>query len=211
MPFNFQSIRGINVMLEQKASNQMVGVLTASANGFHFEYDKNYLRSAKAIPLGPEMPLTRRVYESRQLFRPFAERIPSRENPAFPEYCQSAGISEDEDDPLLLLSTIAARGPSSFLFKPIYNESFTASDLKRFRMNLGLSAREFAACFNFSQPGISRAETGASDGREILKRAEIYAKYPELALDQLRRRAGNLHRRKLEKAKNWLESIQNKH
>lgn len=204
MPFNFQVLEGIQVVLEKSASNQLVGELTIKEGEFHFVYDEYYLHSPQAIPLGPEMPLTRRTYQSQHLFRPFADRIPSRENPAFPEYCRSVGISTDEDDPLILLSTIASRGPSSFLFKPIYRESFTGSDLKRFRNNLKLSVREFAMCFGFSHPGITRVETGKSDGREILKRAEIYAFYPDIALDQLRRRAAFLHQKKLDQARNWI-------
>lgn len=210
MPFNFQLIEGVQVVLEKSVSNQLVGVLSTKEDGFHFEYEKEYLRSPKAIPLGPEMPLTRRIYQSEQLFRPFSDRIPSRENPAFPEYCSSAGISADEDDPLILLSTIASRGPSSFLFKPIYRESFTGSDLKRFRNNLRLSVREFAMCFDFSQAGITRVETGKTDGRDILKRTEIYAFYQDIALDQLRRRAACIHQKKLEHARNWLINSRDK-
>lgn len=204
MPFNFQTIVGVQIMLEGTIGTQLVGKLNITEGEFHFEYEENYMRSRTAIPLGPEMPLTRRIYRSKQLFRPFADRIPSRENPAYPEYCKSVGISSDENDPLILLSTIASRGPSSFLFKPIYRESFAASDLKRFRNNLGLSVREFAMCFDFSQPGITRVETGKTDGREILKRTEIYYLYPEIALDQLRRRAAYIHPKKLERARNWL-------
>jgi HipA-like protein len=206
MPFNFHQIEGVQVVLEKRSSNELVGVLTVNEQGFHFEYENNYLASAKAIPLGPEMPLTRRIYQSKHLFRPFLERIPSKENPAFPEYCKSAGISTDEKNPLILLSTIASRGPSSFLFKPIYRDKFTGEDLKQFRKNLGLSVREFSTCFDFSPPGITRVETGKTDGREILKRVEIYALYPKVALDQLQRREACLHRRKLEIAKNWLSS-----
>lgn len=204
MPFNFQMIEGVQVMLEQRHSNQLVGILTANKLSFHFEYDIDYLHSPRAISLGPEMPLTRRSFDSESLFRPFADRIPSRENPAFPEYCRSMGISTEEDNPLILLSTIASRGPSSFLFKPIYRENFTRSDLKYFRNNLGLSVREFAVCFDFSPPGITRVETGKTDGREILKRVEIYVLYPDVALDQLRRRAAYLHHKKLEIARAWL-------
>lgn len=204
MPFNFQKITGVQVMLEKSASVLLVGELTMRGREFYFEYDEGYLRSLGAIPLGPEMPLTRRIYQSKELFRPFAERIPSRENPAFPEYCRSVGISVYEDDSLILLSTIASRGPSSFLFKPVYCESFTGSDLKFFRNNLGLSVREFATCFDFSRAGVTRVETGKSDGREILKRVEIYVLYPDVALDQLRRRAAYVHQKKLERARNWL-------
>jgi len=204
MPFNFQKIVGVQVILEKSASVQLVGRLTIEERDFHFEYDEDYLRLPKAISLGPEMPLTRRIYQSKELFRPFADRIPSRENPAYFEYCKAVGVSIDESNPLILLSTIASRGPSSFLFKPIYFEAFTGSDLKCFRNNLGLSVREFAACFDFSHPGVTRVETGQSDGREILKRVEIYTLYPEVALDQLRRRAACVHQKKLERAQNWL-------
>lgn len=206
MPFNFKEIVGVQVFLERNQSNQAVGQLFLKDSEFIFEYDPAYLHSPLSLSLGPEMPLTRRSYTSQQLFRPFADRIPSRENPAFPEYCQSVGISPDETNPLILLSTIGSRGPSSFLFKPIYSEDFTKSDLKNFRNQLGLSVREFAMCFDFSAPGITRVETGKTDGREILKRVEIYASYPDVALDQLRRRAGYLHQSKVERARSWLVS-----
>jgi len=204
MPFNLKNITGVQVVLEKSTHNQLVGVLKLIDQGFYFEYDNNYLNSTKAIPLGPEMPLTRRIYQSETLFRPFSDRIPSKENPAYNEYCKSVGISKDEEDPLILLSTIASRGPSSFLFKPIYSEDFSGSDLKKFRLSLGLTTREFADCFDFSQPGITRVETGQSDGREILKRVEIYTQYPEVAIDQLRRRSAQLHRKKFEHAIHWL-------
>jgi HipA-like protein len=208
MPFNFQKIEAVQVVLESKSSNQFVGLLKANQQGFYFEYDKKYLKARQAISLGPEMPLSRRSYQAQELFRPFADRIPSRENPAFLEYCKAAGISEKEDDPLVLLLAIAFRGPSSFIFRAIYNEQFTGTELKLFRENLGLTVREFALCFDFSQPGITRVETGKSDGREILKRAEIYKCYPNIALEQLKRRSGCLHSKKLERARNWLTNNQ---
>lgn len=205
MPFNFKELEGIQVMLEKYSGHQTVGALTRNDRGFHFEYDKEYLKYPKAISLGPEMPLTRRSYESKTLFRPFAERIPSKENPAYDEYCKSAGISPEEKNLFILLSTIASRGPSSFLFKPIYKSEFSGADLKKFRTDLGLSTREFANCFDFSQPGITRAERGIAGGRDILKRAEIYAEYPIVAIDQLKRKSAYLHRSKLEKAIKWLK------
>jgi hypothetical protein len=63
-------------------------------------------------------------------------------------------------------------------------------------------------CFDFSQPGITLVETGKSDGLEILKRVEIYALYPEIALDQLHRRAAYISQKKLEQARNWLTKNQ---
>ncbi|MBM3197797.1 MAG: hypothetical protein FJZ58_00890 [Chlamydiae bacterium] len=207
MPFDFQKVVGVRVVLEKRNSVLLVGELTFKEKEFHFEYNENYLRLPKAISLGPEMPLTRRIHQSKQLFHPFIDRIPSRENPAYSEYCKSVNISEEETNPLILLSTIASRGPSSFLFKPIYSENFTGVDLKNFRTRLGLSVREFAVCFDFSQAGVTRVEIGKSGGREILKRAEIYALYPAVALDQLRRRSAYIHHKKLEKAQNFLTQV----
>ncbi|MCB1107049.1 MAG: hypothetical protein KDK76_03020, partial [Chlamydiia bacterium] len=56
-------------------------------------------------------------YFSKSLFVPFLERIPSKNNPSYPEYCQSVGISVDEENVFVLLSTIGRRGPSSFIFE----------------------------------------------------------------------------------------------
>jgi hypothetical protein len=67
-----------------------------------------------------------------------------------------------------------------------------------------------AICFDFSPPGITRVETGKTDGRDILKRAEIYALYPDIALDQLRRRAAHIHQKKMERARNWLINSRDK-
>lgn len=198
MPFDFSKIEGIRVVLEFERSTVEVGVLTKDDQEFYFEYNRQYLISPQRLSLGPEMPLTRPSYRSKELFNPFKERIPSRENPAYNEYCLEKGISSDERDPFILLATIASRGPSSFLFFPIYSESFSREDLRKFRKALGLSTREFALCFDFSQPGITRVETGKTDGREILKRVEIYASYPKVACDQLKRRSWCLHYKKME-------------
>lgn len=206
MPFDFTQIEGVHVVLELRSSNQYVGTLLVYNDLFHFEYDQAYLLFEKAIPLGPEMPLSRKIYQSDQLFRPFVERIPSKENPAYPDYCRSTGISIDEKNPLVLLSTIASRGPSSFLFKPMFCEEFTGSNLNSFRENLGLSIREFASSFDFAYSSIVKTESGKG-GRDVLKRAEIYAKYPKVALDQLRRRDGILHQSKMERAVVYLTGL----
>lgn len=66
-----------------------------------------------------------------------------------------------------------------------------------FRKFLGLSVKDFAICFDFSPAAITRIELKQSSGRDLLKRTEIYASYPEIALDQLRLRGGHLHTNKL--------------
>ncbi|MEI6790725.1 MAG: HipA N-terminal domain-containing protein [Myxococcaceae bacterium] len=186
-------LEGVKVFLERKTRRQYVGLLTQQNTGFVFEYDRAYLKARDIISLGPEMPLTRRIYHSDTLFIPFLDRIPSRENPAYSEYCRSMDISFEETNPLILLSTIAHRGPSSFIFEPLYGEEFSAEKLLAFRKRLKLTVRDFAACFDFSPSAITRIERGQASGREVLKRAEIYAKFPQTALFQLKRRGGALH------------------
>jgi HipA-like protein len=194
---DLQKIVGIQVFLEGRKKRQLVGILRKIDAKFRFEYNSKYLSAARAIPLGPEMPLTKKVFESSQLPVPFEDRIPSRENPAYVEYCQATGISPTEKDPFVLLATIARKGPSSFIFEPLYKDGFTAEDLLAFRESLGLSAREFAQCFEFSQAALTRVELRQASGREILKRAEIYAKYPQVALDQIRSAGQILHQDKV--------------
>lgn len=186
-------IAGVKVFLERKVRRQYVGLLTKQENDFVFEYSHTYLNARDIIPLGPEMPLTKRTYRSLTLFVPFMDRIPSRQNPAYDEYCKSTGISTEETNPLLLLSTIAHRGPSSFVFEPLYLEEFPAEELLAFRKWLRLSVRDFATCFDFSPAAITRVEKGQVSGREILKRVEIYVKFPAVALFQLERRGYALH------------------
>ena len=195
----FNKIIGVEVFLERKAIRLYVGLLTKVNNTFFFEYAKSYLQRRGVIPLGPEMPLTRASYQSDTLFIPFADRLPLRENYAYADYCKSTGISVEETDPLILLSTIGHRGPSSFIFEPLYENDFSSQDLLAFRQWLGLSVKEFANCFDFSPAAITRVERDQSTGREVLKRASIYAHYPYVALDQLKVRGGILHPNKYKK------------
>lgn len=193
---DFDHIVGIRVFLERRKRRQYVGLLTKEGSDFIFEYDRAYLKARDVISLGPEMPLTRPKYRSAKLFVPFLDRIPSSENPAYAEYCRATGISPDETNPLILLCTIAHRGPSSFIFEPLYAEEFSAEGLLAFRQFLKLTVREFSACFDFSASAITRIERRQVSGREILKRAELYARFPETALLQLQREGGALHANK---------------
>lgn len=204
---NEKKIIGVLVFLEKKSHRLYVGLLKKIGPKFHFEYDINYLQRRDVISLGPEMPLTRRVFESNTLFVPFADRIPLKENPAYADYCKLMGISINEADPLILLSTIAHRGPSSFIFEPLYEEEFSGDDLLAFRNSLGLTVREFAACFEFSTAAITRIERKQSPGSEVLKRVEIYARFPEVALNQIQSQGGILHSNKRKRAESYLRDL----
>ncbi len=183
------------VFLEKRKTRHYVGKLTfvKDANVFEFTYDEDYLYAKNIIPLGPEFPLTKQMYRSSTLFPSLQDRIPSRKNPAYPEYCQTAGIDIDERNPIVLLATIGKRGPSSFVFEPLYEDTFSKEDLKKFRLELGLTTREFALCFDLTQASLMRIEKGDSSGKALLKRIEIYHRFPEVALFFIERHGGAIN------------------
>lgn len=203
---------GIAVYLERKKTRQFVGELRyiADTKEFEFIYDQNYLYSKSIIPLGPELPLKKQPFRSKKLFESFSDRIPSKENPAYADYCKAVGIDVSETNPLILLSTIAKRGPSSFIFEPIYTTGIDPNQLKHFREILNLTGREFAVCFSISLASLNRIETGKAAGKEVLKRLEIYIKFPEVALFEFRRNSGKIHLQKKRHAEKILMRLAGK-
>ncbi len=177
----------VDVYFEKYTSRQYVGRLIYKKNQFVFCYDDAYLYSGKAIALGPDLPCLKKEHKSKKLFISFEDRIPSRQNPAYKEYCQMTGISPQEKDPLVLLSTIGQKGPSSFVFAPVYDDEFTKEDLNAFRKSLSLSIRDFAKLFDFAPATIHRIEQGKSSGKDTLKRVELYNLFPEVALYEVNR------------------------
>ncbi len=193
-----QKIVGVYVYLEKRKTRQLVGELTFGAKDkeYIFTYFEKYLFSDQIIPVGPELPLTKKKHQSNKLFPSFVDRIPSKENPAYRDYCYAMGISEKEENPLILLSSIGKRGPSSLVFEPHYERNFDGVALKKFREKLDLTTREFATCFEITQSALVNIELGKVSGKEILKRIEIYASFPEVAISQLKIAGGGLHAEK---------------
>ena len=177
----------VRVFFQKKTLRQYVGILTHKKDRFVFEYHDTYRYSDTPLALGPDLPLARTRHTSKRLFDSFDERLPSPQNPAYSEYCKSTGISPDESDPIVLLSHIAYKGPSSFVFAPVYAPVVTAARVKGFRRLLGLSLREFAALFEFSPATVQRIETGKNHGFEAFRRLELYCLFPEAALFDLQR------------------------
>jgi len=185
-------IIGVDVFLEKRKTRLHVGILKRINGKMVFAYDDRYFTMKNIIPLGPEFPLTQKHFVSDQLFPSLEDRIPSKQNPAYPEYCQSMGIDPKETDPLVLLSTIGKKGPSSFIFSPLFERNIKPEDLIKFRESLGLTTREFGKVFEFSQPSLNALERGRTSGKDILKRLEILIHYPDVALDLLNLNRGCL-------------------
>jgi HipA-like protein len=170
-----------------------------------FTYDENYFKAKNIIPLGPEFPLTQREFSSEKLFPSLEDRIPSLQNPAYPEYCSAMGIDPKEQDPIILLSSIGRKGPSSFIFYPIFERKIKTEDVIKFRKSLGLTTREFSAIFEFSQSSLNALERNRILGSEILKRLEIILNFSNVALDFLLINGGHLIYEKWIKATNKLK------
>lgn len=178
-------IIGVDIFLEKRKTRLHVGVLKKMNEKIIFTYDDHYFTAKNIIPLGPEFPLTQKQFTANELFPSLQDRIPSQQNPAYPEYCQLMGIDTKEKDPLILLSTIGKKGPSSFIFSPLFERNMKPEDLIKFRESLGLTTREFAKAFEFSQPSLNALERGRTSGKDILKRLEILLNFPAVALDLL--------------------------
>lgn len=190
-------VSSVVVYLEKRKSCTLVGELTYNfrKQTYIFVYDRAYLR-ANLIPLGPELPLSSKKFSSPTLFEPFIDRLPSRENPAYQEYCAAENIEVAERDPFVLLTTIGKRGPSSFIFERKRQETLGAEELKRFRQELGLTTREFAIGFAIGAKTLVSLESGRSSGRDVMKRLELYIRFPEVALFEFRRNCAAIHRNK---------------
>jgi HipA-like protein len=201
-------ITGVDIFLEKRKTRIHVGTLVRNKGNFVFTYDQQYFKAKHVIPLGPEFPLTQREFISDSLFSSFVDRIPSVQNPAYPEYCLSMGVDPNERDPIILLSTIGRKGPSSFIFYPIFERKITAAEVIHFRESLGLTTREFAAVFEFSQSSINALERNRIYGTEILKRLDMILNFPDVALHFLTINGGYLIYEKWIKAIRKLKSIE---
>jgi len=175
-------IIGIFVFLKKRKTQTLVGRLYKTDQKFVFTYEDSYFNAKHSIALGPEFPLTQKIFSSDKLFPSFEDRIPSVQNPAYPEYCLAMGIDPNERDSFILLSTVGSKGPSSFIFYPIFKRDISPKDVIEFRNMLGLTTREFAAVFEFSQNSLNALERGRRGGIEILKRLEILLHFPNVAL-----------------------------
>jgi len=200
-------IIGVDIFLEKRKTRLHVGTLTKTNAKFFFKYDEQYFKAKNVISLGPEFPLTQKEFVSESLFPSFVDRIPSVQNPAYPEYCLTMGVDPKERDPMILLSTIGRKGPSSFIFYPFFERKITAEDVIRFRESLDLTTREFSAIFEFSQSSLNALERNRISGSEILKRLEIILNFPDVALDFLLVNGGHLIYKRWIKAANQLKAI----
>ncbi len=199
--------KAIDVYLEKWKTRQYVGRLCKEKRKFIFQYDMPYLYNNHPIPLGPDLPVNQQKHISLKLFPSFVDRIPSKKNPAYKEYCRSVNIDPNETNPFVLLATLGQKGPSSFICVPVIaDQIFSSEQLKQLRKNLKLSIREFANLFDVSSATIYRIENNKTSGKDALKRIEIYFKSPQAALDKIKTTGVKINEQKRHFVENFFRS-----
>lgn len=186
MPLN-KSKTELQVYSEGNRKRIFVGTLKhLEEDTFHFKYSRDYLSSKGAIQLGPDLPLTKIEHKTvgPKVFSSFEDRIPSQANPAYAEYCQAYDISPQETNSILLLTTIGRRGPSTFVFEPVYitGENLTKDALRKFRVTNKISLRIMAEAFNLNYLTLQRIEKGTSKDRNTIRLVFLYLNFPDVAI-----------------------------
>jgi hypothetical protein len=158
----------------------------------------------RSIPLGPDLPLTKKKFSATDLFPSFLDRIPSSANPAYSEYCSMVGIDPTETDLLVLVATLGQKGPSSFIFSPVMQPAIEPQDVATFRAELNLTIREFSYLFDFSPATIMRLEKHSILGKEVMKRLEVYYLFPQVALYEAIKNRAKINEEKVQYVEQFL-------
>ncbi|MFI4956629.1 MAG: HipA N-terminal domain-containing protein [Gammaproteobacteria bacterium] len=188
----------LEVYAETAKRRYFVGVLSYRPENdtYEFLYDHDYMRLRSAISLGPDIPFQNLPVVSKigRLFGTMEDRIPSKENPAYVDYCHSQGISPKEKNKIILLATIGRRGPSSFVFEPVLiNMDDTRQQLINFRKSLALTRWDFAKAFDFSEITIQKIENGQTRDHNILRLIDLMLNNRDVALAQLEITGKHVH------------------
>ena len=159
---------------------------------YQFIYDKSYVQLKNAIPIGADLSLFELKHTSKKgkLFASFIDRLPDKDNPAYKDYCEAQNISPEEKNLIILLGSIGKRGPSNFIFEPVYHNSFNRFDIINFRNKLEITQHDLATAFNISKSTLQRIESGESNDPNILKLIQIFIEFHEVRQWQLKETQG---------------------
>lgn len=176
MRFYKKNPNRLNAYLEHRAKRDFVGFLLRTPNSYVFQYNSDYLNGEGAIALGPNIPLTSEPITSSRIFSELEDRIPSRRNPAYPEYCKEVGISPEEADEIILLSTLGRRGASKFIFEPGYDlqAGEVKNELLILMQNSKLSQRDMAAILEIPLFSFQRIIGGKTKDGSLTRLIALY-------------------------------------
>jgi DNA-binding XRE family transcriptional regulator len=203
----------LKIFHESRKRRILVGELIYDKKNDRYEliYDKNYAYSKNAIPISPDLDLFKLHHQSEKgkLFPSLIDRIPDKSNPAYSDYCKAQGIAPTEKNPIILLSTIGKRGPSSFIFEPIYYNEFGSSDIINLRKELQITQHDLAKALDVSQTTLQRLEAGVSSDLTTLRYMQVLLNFPEVALWKLKQTGSQVHQEVLTKLIKYFQSKQN--
>lgn len=181
------------VFMEETRGRVFVGELAKTDEGYSFVYNHDYMSRASATAIGPELSFSLSEIKSEKMFDSLAELIPSRDNPAYEQYCRSVGISPNENDPLVLLAYLG-KGPSNFVFEPAPEDTLpSGKDVRQFRDELGLSQRQFALFFDIPFPTLQTIEKETSEAKTARRFIQIFIDDPSVLWKVIKRRGLYLH------------------
>lgn len=158
-------MEAIEIYCEIRKRRIKVGRLTKDVDSYLFEYADKWLKFESAFDIGPDLPMSRKKYKFNSLPESFASRIPPRSSANYARYCAERGISTDERNEMVLLATIAHKGPSSFVFEKSFE--LQDSDLTRDRLTLlknQFPIRTIATLFNISTGSLQKILAGEMRG-----------------------------------------------
>ena len=203
----------LKIFHESRKRRILVGELIYDKKNDRYEltYDKNYAFSKNAIPISPDLDLFKLRHQSEKgkLFPSFIDRIPDKTNPAYSDYCEAQGISTTEKNPIILLGSIGKRGPSSFIFEPVYYSKFDSTDIINLRKQLLITQHDLAKAFDISQTTLQRIEARVSNDLTTLRYMQILLKFPDVALWQLKQTGSQVHKDVLTKLIKYFQSKAN--
>jgi DNA-binding XRE family transcriptional regulator len=116
-----------------------------------------------------------------------------RTNPAYEDYCFAQNISVNERNPIILLGSIGKKGPSSFIFEPVYDNPFTSVDIVKIREILDISQHDLAKAFGLSEITVKKIESRKSQDATTLKLIQMFFTFPECGLWQLKQTGSRVH------------------
>jgi len=174
----------IRVFSETKRKRRFVGELLRTKQGFEFVYSDEWLNYDKAFDLGPDIPLSGKTYRFSNLPDSFKTRIPPKSSENYKRYCEERGISSQETDVMILLGTIAHKGPSSFVFE--LSDELEKNQIVKDRIHSLLkvvSLRDLATLFQIPVSSMSRfIHNDISKASSLYKLIEICLLSPEAFL-----------------------------
>lgn len=186
-------VNEIQVFSQTRSKRVLVGKLWRSKGKYFFEYDKSYQKMKNALPLAPEFDLWKSKFSSAKFFPSLEDRIPSKNNPAYPDYCRQWGIHAAEQDKFVLLTTIGKKGPSTFVFEPLREKEFSGDDIRVLRQRLDLIQSEFEKLIGIAHATLVHLENSKSKNDFYLDYLKMLAEVPEALKWLIKERGQYLH------------------